>query len=134
MTDFSLCVPCLTTSLAIVTLVTPHYFNAIAKSGYFNKPIRRLCSDYGMPITIIAATGLAYWGRFNPYVHEEEMTLPVTRRTWTPAGGRSWIVPFWELEAQYVGIAFPFGLVLFILFYFDANVSVSWFTAVAGPS
>ena len=32
---------------------------------------------------------------------------------------------FWELPAHYVGIAFPFGLVLFILFYFDANVSAS---------
>lgn len=32
---------------------------------------------------------------------------------------------FWQLEGKYVGIAFPFGIVLFILFYFDANVSVS---------
>jgi hypothetical protein len=52
-------------SLAVVTLVLPHYFNALAKSGYANKGIRRLCSDYGMPLTIIAMTGLAYWGRFH---------------------------------------------------------------------
>lgn len=110
--------------LAIITLILPHYFNAVARSGYATKAIRRFCSDYGMPITIIAATGLAYWGRFNPYVNEEDMTLPVTRKTWATATGRSWLVPFWELEAKYVGIAFPFGLVLFILFYFDANVSV----------
>lgn len=121
----------------MITLVLPHYFNAVARSGYVNKHFRRFCSDYGMPITIIAATGLAYWGRFNGYVHEEDMTLPVTRSTWTPAAGRSWLVPFWSLDAKYVGIALPFGLVLFILFYFDANVSVSlavpraWLTA--GP-
>jgi hypothetical protein len=49
-------------------LILPHYFNAIASSGYGNRHIRRFCSDYGMPITIIALTGFAYWGRFNPYV------------------------------------------------------------------
>ena len=49
-------------------MILPHYFNAIASSGYGNRHIRRFCSDYGMPITIIALTGFAYWGRFNPYV------------------------------------------------------------------
>jgi hypothetical protein len=43
----------------------PHYFNALAKSGYVNNQFRRFCADYGMPITMIAATGLAYWGRFD---------------------------------------------------------------------
>ena len=54
--------------LAVITSILPHYFNAIASSGYGNRHIRRFCSDYGMPITIIALTGFAYWGRFNPYV------------------------------------------------------------------
>ena len=53
-------------SLALVTLVVPHYFNGLARSGYVSKGFRRFCSDYGMPLTIVAATGLAYWGRFNP--------------------------------------------------------------------
>jgi hypothetical protein len=48
--------------------VLPHYFNAIARSGYGNKHLRRFCADYGMPITIVAITGLAYWGRFDQYV------------------------------------------------------------------
>ena len=55
-------------SLALITLITPHYFNAVARSGYVNRQFRRFCSDYGMPITIIAATGLAYWGRFDRFV------------------------------------------------------------------
>lgn len=58
------------------------------------------------------------------YVNEDDMTLPVTGSTWTPAAGRSWLIRWWQLDAKYVGIAVPFGLVLFILFYFDANVSV----------
>jgi hypothetical protein len=53
------------------------------------------------------------------------MTLPVIEESFVPANNRAWLVRFWELPAEYVGIACPFGLVLFILFYFDANVSVS---------
>jgi hypothetical protein len=76
-----------------------------------------------MPITVIATTGLAYWGKFNPYAHEEGMTLP-TSGAFTPANGRKWLVEFWLLEGKWVGVAIPFGIVLFVLFYFDANVSV----------
>jgi hypothetical protein len=53
------------------------------------------------------------------------MTLPTTSGSFVPIGIRSWLVPFWQLEVYWVGIAFPFGLILFILFYFDHNVSVS---------
>jgi hypothetical protein len=53
------------------------------------------------------------------------MTLPVIQQSFVPANNRPWLVRFWELDAMYVGIACPFGLILFILFYFDANVSVS---------
>lgn len=109
--------------LALITLVLPHYFNALARSGYVSKQFRRFCADYGMPITIVAITGLAYWGRFNPFVHEEDMTLPVVPHSFRPAGGREWLVKFWHLPGKYVGMAFPFGVILFILFYFDANVS-----------
>ncbi|WVQ95532.1 hypothetical protein IAU59_002629 [Kwoniella sp. CBS 9459] len=109
--------------LALLTLVLPHYFNAIAASGYINKHFRRFCADYGMPITIIAMTGLAYWGRFDAYVLEDQMTLPTTPHSFRPAGDRPWLVKFWQLEGKWVGTALPFGLVLFILFYFDANVS-----------
>ncbi|RXK37225.1 anion transporter [Tremella mesenterica] len=109
--------------LAVMTLVLPHYFNAVAGSGYTNKQVRRFCADYGMPITIIAVTGLAYWGRFDRFVREPSMTLPTTSTSFQAVKGRPWLVRFWQLEGKWVGIAFPFGLVLFILFYFDANVS-----------
>ncbi|KAK4688637.1 boron transporter, partial [Tremellales sp. Uapishka_1] len=109
--------------LALLTLVTPHYFNAVAGSSYVSRAFRRFCSDYGMPITVIAVTGLAYWGRFDPYVNESAMTLPVTVASFQPANGRAWLVRFWQLEGKWVGVALPFGFILFILFYFDSNVS-----------
>lgn len=73
-----------------------------------------------MPISIIACSGVAYWGAFNI---ANASTLPVNG-AFTAAGGRSWIVRFWELDGKWVGIAFPFGFILFVLFYFDHNVSV----------
>ncbi|KAJ9128344.1 hypothetical protein QFC24_000637 [Naganishia onofrii] len=111
-----------TNGLALVTLVTPHLFNLFFRSSFSHRHVRRFAADYGMPITIIAASGLAYWGRFDRYVLVENMRLP-TNAAFQPAGGRDWLVRFWQLPGKYVGIAFPFGFVLFILFYFDANVS-----------
>ncbi len=113
-----------TFSLALITLVIPHLCNSIYRSSLMHRHIRRFFADYGMPLTVIAVSGLAYWGRFDKYVMQDEMRLP-TGAAFQPANGREWLVRFWQLEGKYVGIALPFGLVLFILFYFDANVSVS---------
>ncbi|QRV92636.1 HCO3- transporter family [Ceratobasidium sp. AG-Ba] len=68
---------------------------------------------------LITACRSQYWGRFNL---ANPLTLP-TSGAFEPAGGREWLVKFWELDGKWVGIAFPFGFVLFILFYFDHNVS-----------
>ncbi|KAG7530249.1 hypothetical protein FFLO_05179 [Filobasidium floriforme] len=104
--------------LAILTLVIPHLFDLVYHSPFLHRQLRRFCADYGMPITVIACSGLAYWGTFHGYVTEEAMTLPTTG-AYTPAGGRDWVVKFWQLPGKYVGIAFPFGLVLWILFIFE---------------
>ncbi|KAG8952459.1 hypothetical protein FRC04_004519 [Tulasnella sp. 424] len=110
--------------LALILLTAGHLFVAAAQSTFFHRIVRRFFADYGMPIsgTVIEAllhSGLAYWGRFNA---SNPATLP-TAGAFNPAGGREWLVRFWELPAKWVGIAFPFGLVLFILFFFDHNVS-----------
>jgi hypothetical protein len=57
-------------------------------------------------------------------VNEENMTLPTNSVSFQAENARSWLVRFWELPGKWVGIAFPFGFVLWILFYFDHNVSV----------
>ncbi|KAF8713320.1 HCO3- transporter family, partial [Rhizoctonia solani] len=105
--------------LALVMLVTGHLFGMLARSGLGHRLARRFCADYGMPISVVACSGLAYWGRFNL---ANPLTLP-TSGAFLPAGGRPWLVKFWELDGKWVGIALPFGFALFILFYFDHNVS-----------
>ncbi|KZO92705.1 hypothetical protein CALVIDRAFT_520007 [Calocera viscosa TUFC12733] len=103
--------------LALLMLGISHLFLRLADSTLFARPPRRFLADYGMPLTLIATSGMGYWGSLRGV-----QTLP-TGTSFQPAGGRAWVVPFWELEGKWVGIAFPFGVILFILFYFDHNVS-----------
>ncbi|TFK48706.1 hypothetical protein OE88DRAFT_1713837 [Heliocybe sulcata] len=105
--------------LALLMLVTSFLFQGLSKTTLFHRHVRRFFADYGMPISLVAASGMAYWGRFNAANPE---TLP-TGGAFTPAGGREWLVRFWQLPGKWVGIAFPFGVVLWVLFFFDHNVS-----------
>ncbi|KAJ7175398.1 HCO3 transporter family-domain-containing protein [Mycena filopes] len=102
--------PLVSIVLALLMLVT---------LTFFHRHARRFLADYGMPISLIATSAMAYWGRFNA---TNPSTLPVGG-AFQAAGGRDWLVKFWEMDGKWVGIAFPFGCVLFILFFFDHNVS-----------
>ena len=108
------------TILAILMLVTCFLFQALAKSTYFLRHVRRFLADYGMPMSLIATSGIAYWG----YFHTTYLaTLPVSS-AFQAANGRAWLVRFWQLDGKWVGIALPLGFVLWVLFFFDHNVSV----------
>lgn len=115
--------------LALLMLVTSFLFQALSKADYFHRIIRRFLADYGMPISLIAASGMAYWGRFGM---AHPTTLPVGG-AFQAANGRGWLVRFWELDSEWVGIALPFGVVLWILFFFDHNVSVCSQTTFFAP-
>ena len=108
--------------LALVMLVTAFLFQKLSETTYFHRHVRRLFADYGMPISLIATSGMAYWGRFNI---ANPTTLPVGD-AFQAANGRQWLVEFWQVDAKWVGIAFPFGIILWILFFFDHNVSVRY--------
>ncbi|KAI0761997.1 anion exchanging protein [Trametes elegans] len=105
--------------LALLMTVTSFLFRTLSQSAYFHRHVRRFFADYGMPISLVASSAMAYWGRFNS---ANPTTLP-TGHAFMPAGDRPWLVRFWELEGKWVGIAFPFGFALWVLFFFDHNVS-----------
>jgi hypothetical protein len=107
--------------LALLMLVTAYLFKSLSQTEYFHRHVRRFLADYGMPISLVASSAMAYWGRFNA---TNPTTLPVGG-AFQAAGGRDWLVKFWQLEGKWVGVAFPFGFVLWVLFFFDHNVSVS---------
>jgi boron transporter len=106
--------------LALLMLVTAFMLDALSKTDAFHRHVRRFLADYGMPIALIGSSAMAYWGRFNK---ANPTTLPVGK-AFQAAGGREWLVKFWQLEGKWVGIAFPFGVALYVLFFFDHNVSV----------
>jgi len=113
--------------LAVLMLVVSFLFQSLSEKTLFHRHARRFLADYGMPISLIATSGMAYWGRFN---QTNPLTLPVGG-AFQPAGGRDWLVRFWQLEGKWVGIALPFGIILWILFFFDHNVSVSLFVPIS---
>ncbi|CUA68396.1 Putative transporter C543,05c [Schizosaccharomyces pombe 972h-] [Rhizoctonia solani] len=108
-----------------------HWIAAALNAANFLRYVTRFSCDTSVPSpfvlssltnvrhSVVACTALAYWGRFNL---ANTLTLP-TSGAFSPAGNRPWLVKFWELDGKWVGIALPFGFVLFILFYFDHNVS-----------
>jgi hypothetical protein len=106
--------------LSLLMLVTAFLFKILSRSALFHRHVRRFCADYGMPLALIASSAMAYWGRFHT---AGPQTLPVGA-AFKPANGRSWLVPFWQLEGKWVALALPFGFILWILFFFDHNVSV----------
>ncbi|KAF6757556.1 anion exchanging protein [Ephemerocybe angulata] len=105
--------------LALLMVGSSFVFRFAADSPLFHRHVRRFLADYGMPISLVAASGMAYWGRFN---FANPTTLP-TGKAFLPAADREWLVRFWQLEGKWVGIALPFGIILWILFFFDHNVS-----------
>ncbi|KAJ3711718.1 HCO3 transporter family-domain-containing protein [Lentinula raphanica] len=105
--------------LALLMLVVSFLFQSLSNKTLFHRHVRRFLADYGMPISLVATSGMAYWGTFNKVNPE---TLPISG-AFQPANGRAWLVPFWQLEGKWVGIALPFGIILWILFFFDHNVS-----------
>jgi hypothetical protein len=107
--------------LAVLMLVASFVFQSLSQTPYFHKHVRRFFADYGMPISLVATSAMAYWGRFDA---TNPLTLPIAG-AFQAAGGRQWLVRFWEIETKWVGIALPFGIILWILFFFDHNVSVS---------
>ncbi|KAJ7246395.1 HCO3 transporter family-domain-containing protein [Mycena rebaudengoi] len=111
--------PLVSLILALLMLVTSFLFQSLSAKTLFHRHVRRFLADYGMPISLIASSAMAYWGRFNV---ANPTTLPVGG-AFQAAGGRDWLVKFWELDAKWVGIAFPFGFILWVLFFFDHNVS-----------
>ncbi|KAL1744076.1 HCO3 transporter family-domain-containing protein [Schizophyllum fasciatum] len=105
--------------VAHLMLATSFLFQSLSQKTFFHRHVRRFLADYGMPISLVASSGVAYWGRFNA---ADAQTLPISK-AFLPANGREWLVRFWQLESKWVGIALPFGLVLWVLFFFDHNVS-----------
>lgn len=95
--------------LALLVLITAQTFNIAANSTLFHRHARRFLSDYGLALSVLAASACGYWGRFKG---SDPSKLPVGH-AFEPSGGREWLVPFWSScnDPKWIAMALPFGLV-----------------------
>lgn len=95
---------------------------------YFNRHVRKVFVDYGVPAAVIFFTGFIHFGG---HLKETEIArLPISKSfapTFSGAGrAHGWFIHFWpphHISVADIFIAIPFAVLLTILFYFDHNVS-----------
>ena len=103
--------------VSLLVLMTAWACDIVGGSQLFHRYVRKLIEDYGTPLTIIFFTGFVHIGHMGSIELEK---LP-TSASYQPTANRDWLVNFWDISGEDVGIAFPFALILTILFWFDHN-------------
>lgn len=94
------------------------YLSGLIGSGtLFQHYIRVFIKDYGTPLTVIFFTGFVHIGKMRDVSLN---TLP-TNKAFSPTQDRSWFIQFWDISVGDVFLAFPFAILLTILFWFDHN-------------
>lgn len=107
--------------LAATFFTLHHIFMFASISPFWTHLVRRFLADYGLPISVVAVSGLCYWGRF---VEIDAQKLPtVGGFAYTATDRQTWVVHFWNTPARWVGIAVAFAALLTLLFLFDHQVS-----------
>ncbi|KAG7667620.1 hypothetical protein Ndes2437B_g07632 [Nannochloris sp. 'desiccata'] len=96
------------------------------KWKYLSSPVRAILADYGVPLLVIAWTGLSY-AISSPNSSNIGGSVPSrvsAPNTWA-MGSASWTVSTQMLEVpgKYIAAALIPGLIMAVLFYFDHNVS-----------
>ncbi|EPS31285.1 hypothetical protein PDE_06240 [Penicillium oxalicum 114-2] len=106
--------------VAILYFLTIWTLEKIGSSTICRPSLRGLLADYAYPI------GTIFWVGFThipgPLKAADVTRVPISRAFY-PTQPRSWLIPFWELDAKWVFAALPFGFLVMLLFYYDHNVS-----------
>lgn len=106
--------------IAICFMLTVYVLEFVGTTILFKPWMRSILADYAYPIGTVFWTGFSHIpGRIK---NADLPRLPVTRAFY-PTIDRSWLVDFWNLEAKWVFVSLPMGILLMLLFYYDHNVS-----------
>jgi len=94
------------------------------KWRYFNSPVRAILADYGVPLLVVAWTGLSY-AISSPSDIEPSVPSRVSSPNTWDMRSTSWTVTtqMREVPSEYIAGALIPGLIIAVLFYFDHNVS-----------
>lgn len=116
-------------ALAVLVVVFGLICAIVGKeSKLFLPTVRKFIADYGTPLTVVFFAGFVHFG--GRMSNTPVQYLPISK-SFAPsysgeAFGRShgWFIHFWEhVSVGDVFLAFPFALLLTLLFLFDHNVS-----------
>ena len=103
--------------VALLVLMVAFACGLIGGSKLFQRYVRKFIEDYGTPLTIIFFTGFVHIGHMRSV---NLQTLP-TSKAFYPTKDRGWLVHFWDIKKENIGISIPFAMILTILFWFDHN-------------
>lgn len=79
-----------------------------------------------MPITDRSQIATIFWTGFSHIpgrIKDANLLRVPHTRAFYPSQDRPWLVEFWNLEAKWVFVALPMGILMTLLFYYDHNVS-----------
>jgi hypothetical protein len=102
--------------VAILFFGTVYALEKIGTSTLFTPWTRSILADYAYAFGTIFWVGFCHIPGRLKEVHITK--LPITG-SFSPTQNRSWLIPFWELEAKWVFAAIPFGFLVMLLFYYD---------------
>lgn len=102
--------------IALCFMATVYGLEYTGNTIFFDPVSRGLLADYAYPIATLFWTGFSHIP--GPLKQTNLPTVPHTRAFY-PTVERSWLVPFWELEAKWIFVSLPIGMLLTLLFYYD---------------
>ena len=118
-TESSPAAPYLSIMVALLVMVFGFSSGLIGSTRLFRPASRKVIEDYGLPLTVVFFSGFVHIGKMRSVSLK---ALPIAG-AFSPTADRSWLVPFWHVDAATVFYALPYAIAITILFYFDHNVS-----------
>ncbi|GIZ47242.1 hypothetical protein CKM354_001033900 [Cercospora kikuchii] len=118
-TESSPAAPYLSIMVALLVMVFGFSSSLIGSTRLFRPAFRKVIEDYGLPLTVVFFSGFVHIGKMRSVSLE---VLPIAG-AFSPTADRSWLIPFWKVDAATVFYALPYAIAVTILFYFDHNVS-----------
>ncbi|CAI8498909.1 unnamed protein product [Hanseniaspora opuntiae] len=103
------------------------FFGLLAKNitstRLFNHKIRIVIKDYCIFLSVIFWSGVIHFGNAFKFVHFERLNISKSFKPTSDDRKSSWLAVKHDISAKYVFLALPFGIIVWILLFFDHNIS-----------
>lgn len=109
-------------SIALCMTIFGILAKRVDSTKMFTHNIRIFIRDYSTIISVIFWSGVIHFGNAFKYVNFEKLEISKSFKP-TYVGRSSWLAFDRQLPVKYVFLALPFGIILWILLFFDHNIS-----------